>query len=103
MFLVLDANAPLPSSLLSDEVTSVGGFEQCLAIDDVQDGVSIYGQYCLLELRLQMQPYPRMESQMDRLLAHLQTINKRFPLVLGLCLPSTCTEIEMNHLFEKCE
>ena len=43
---VLDANAPMPSSLLWDQITSVGGYDQCLAIDDVHNEVTIHGKVC---------------------------------------------------------
>lgn len=102
---VLDANAPIPSSLLWDQLTSVGGYDQCLDIKGFHHEIAFHGQYCLLDLRVrqQFQLKTGSENEMQNFLAHVQNVTRRFPLMLGLCIPSICSAQEINHLLDSCK
>lgn len=45
ILLVLDANAKLPSGILSGNINQFGDFDECLSIDGPND--EFQGQYCL--------------------------------------------------------
>ncbi|KAH9390741.1 hypothetical protein TYRP_006323, partial [Tyrophagus putrescentiae] len=109
----------MPASLLSDGITSLGGYDQCLAIDDqhhfqhhhhlsekeeVITKRRIRGQYCLLSLKANAKSSREndaLQDELQRTLQHLARVNRRFPLVLGLCIPSLCAPEEVNFLMKR--
>ena len=113
----------MPASLLSDGITSLGGYDQCLAIDDhyhfqhhphhhlsekeeVITKRQIRGQYCLLSLKANAERSRENDAPQDELhrtLQHLASVNRRFPLILGLCIPSLCAPEEVNFLMKRCK
>ena len=111
----------MPASLLSDGITSLGGYNQCLAIDDqhhfqhhhhlsekeeVITKRRIRGQYCLLSLKANAKSSREndaLQDELQRTLQHLARVNRRFPLVLGLCIPSLCAPEEVNFLMKRCK
>lgn len=102
---MLDANAALPATMQSNMMTSVGGFGQCLAIKNTDDPLNwVYGQYCLLQLKLVPSTTNLTTSVVvDKFLHNMSYINRRYPLTLGLCAPHSCSPHELSHLFEQCK
>lgn len=97
MLAVMDANAALPSSIYSDSMTSLGGFHQCMSIQPKQEDnepLRVYGKYCLLQIRV--------HYSNDSSWRPIAKLTRRFPLSLGLCIPQSCGEDDVNQLFAKC-
>lgn len=103
---VLDANGQMPSSMSTNMVTSLGGFNQCMAI---RSNENIYGKYCLLTLKIKTSlartktDKPIDFDQIEQQIQSLRTITSKYPLTLGLCFPHVCTSEEMNSLLNNCK
>lgn len=94
---------------MADMLTSVAGYDQCLQIQHGSESptsTSISGQFCLLELNLSQAnslAFHQRDTQISRLLNRIKLLNHRYPLTLGICVPSVCDENEINFLFSRCK
>lgn len=51
LFSVFDASAKSPQGLLFGSSYHLGNFDECVGIDDSEDGVTVEGQYCLATIK----------------------------------------------------
>lgn len=103
------------ANLVSEQFTTVGSFDECLSVratkEDEQDWFE--GKYCLATLTTPRLGYYTPREDIDKLTNHstdyftvlaskwLQ-IQNRFPLALGICVPSLCTTQQVNAFTRKC-
>lgn len=106
--LMWDANGHLPSGLMSASLFEPGNYDQCMAIEG--GGGEPAGQYCILNIRppspLTMVNFTTFTGNtkyghMDTMVNYLTGWNEFSPISNGLCLPSTCTEHELNQIVPK--
>ncbi|XP_064458657.1 nose resistant to fluoxetine protein 6-like [Ornithodoros turicata] len=101
---LLTASGFFPNGFLEWGLANLGSQDQCLRVYNPPD---IRGQYCTLFWR----PSTEYLVRRDRLLGHdkhprldtrlwLNNTRDRFHVGLraGVCTPSTCSEVELNHL-----
>lgn len=102
---MLDASARLPAGLLQGTLTELGNFDQCL-------GVGPAAQYCSLLVKPALVARPRLHticvanpslssSKAKPLVQHLARHSHHFfyaGLRLGICLPASCSQPEVQQL-----
>lgn len=96
-----------PSGIFSGTTTSLGDFDQCLRIGEMDNFPDT--QYCLLILRIHRRakftPYQFNLQQKETItlwarerLDGLLATDNRVPIAVGICMPIQCTVPEMNHI-----
>lgn len=123
----------LASVLLAEEFSSLGRFDDCLDVlvkrrksgpEEMDPKMSFTGKYCLVNVTTPRLPFISSYSKNDKTAAFSAeqsnpllpkdyfsgvlanswlTLRNRFPLVLGICVPSVCSETEVELLMRKCE
>ena len=91
-FMMLDASAKMPNSLLDSTVTSLGDFDECLAI---QTNGHI-GKYCVVDL-FPLRPEEHVWRPNILHFGKYSFFNGT-SYFFGLCFPSTCSENEVRSL-----
>ncbi|XP_076315491.1 nose resistant to fluoxetine protein 6-like [Tachypleus tridentatus] len=112
---MIDSNGRLPAGLLEGTLTSLGSYDQCMDIvsPTKESKVSTFqGQYCSVLLRL---PLPARSAKYSSIVVGVKALsnfskpgevfhdfaqNAQFfysvPLRLGICVPSTCSRLEVQ-------
>ncbi|XP_076315715.1 nose resistant to fluoxetine protein 6-like [Tachypleus tridentatus] len=112
---MIDSNGRLPAGLLEGTLTSLGSYDQCMDIvsPTKESNVSTFqGQYCSVFLRL---PLPARSPKYSSIVVGVEALsnfskpgevfhdlaqNAQFfysvPLRLGICVPSTCSRLEVQ-------
>ena len=114
---VLDANGHFPSGLMSGTLTSLGDYDQCLSVEDIE--YNIRGQYCLLKAKSELPPKKKVITFKDRFLTlngtelHNTWIDKHlvknlynfyyFSVTNGICVPSACSQSDLVGLAQQCK
>lgn len=118
----------LASVLLAEEFSSLGRFDDCLDVlkrrnaKEVDLKMTFTGKYCLVNVTTPRLPFISSYSKNDKTAFSAEqsnpprkdyfsgvlanswlTLRNRFPLVLGICVPSVCSETEVELLMRKCE
>ena len=101
IFIVLDASSKSPSGLLDGSVTSFGDFDQCLAMKTPENVFpSFVGKYCSIEMSVVTEGEHFAGNISDVLRTRIPAFGFS-NLQFGLCLPSLCSEKEIDVLLEK--
>ncbi|OQR80043.1 nose resistant to fluoxetine protein 6-like, partial [Tropilaelaps mercedesae] len=104
---MVDASGKLPNGLFSGTAATFGHFEQCLAvrIGDLDDG-GFRGKYCYVKTTAPNLPRPAYNSS-EIVQDHESILNwfygnaywiQQFGTRLGACVPSLCTDKDMNKM-----
>lgn len=87
----LDSSSRSSPGLMSGTVTILGDYDQCLDIFSEQVHPAFNGKHCMIEIA------PPLYSNVSRIHPVLQYFNPNF----AHCVPSTCTESDVTHLFSE--
>jgi len=97
-----------PSGFLSGSFSSFGDYDQCLSIKSEESSLPINGKYCFMELR---PPKPVQEINLNNTKYknfHYESVINYWikmdgfsPVANGICLPSVCTENEIQQILTK--
>ena len=103
-FAFVDASGKAPPGILRATMTSIGDYDQCLAIDgvDVRSGVHLQGKYCMIDV-FALRNNSRDSSDIvgDRVdLSHVSTF-RGFPFWSSLCVPSACSPSDLKPSLER--
>lgn len=98
-FRFLDASGKLPSGLLDGTITSLGDYDECLAITSHVRNEFIHGAYCLVRFT-KSDIIQEKQSPLEHELAEVLSLYNTFTLNIGMCLPSSCTENDIRSLLE---
>ena len=114
----MDSTGHLPSGLMSGTLTSLGDYDQCLSVKSGNGMNEIVGQYCLLHLKVQMPAKRHVITFKDRLInlnesqfqntwidnyvVHILYNFYYFSVTNGICVPSKCTQNDLETIAAKC-
>lgn len=104
----------LVGGLVADEFSNLGDFDDCLDVSVENEGdehqLNFAGKYCLASLKTPTLDYYPLAVE-NEVLANFTTTNyveslarqwlivrNRFPYVQGLCVPSVCSEEQIERL-----
>lgn len=91
-FQMLDASAKMPSSFLESTITSMGDYDECLAVDNH----GFTGKYCMVDV-FPLRPQEHVWRK-DILHFGKYSFFNGTAYFFGLCFPSTCSEDDVRSL-----
>lgn len=84
----IDSSANLPSGFLDGTLSSLGDYDQCLAIESPSQGTVIRGSYCMVKFTRAKRTY---SSPVENEIADGLFLYSAIPLSVAICLPDACT------------
>ena len=103
-----DSNGRWPSGLLSGSFFEFWDYDQCLAIKSSESSFEIGGKFCFLELR---PPEPVLKISLNNtkyqnyyyesVINYWVKMDGFGPVSNGVCLPSVCTDEELQEILTK--
>lgn len=93
----IDSSGKTPAAFLEGTVTSLGDYDQCLAItDEALDGSKNIGQYCVLKLKIRKETLAssRVGERIDQIVPPCDYFEPLF----ALCLPSSCNQEDVKKI-----
>lgn len=112
---MIDASGRFPAGFLHGTLTSLGNYEECVAINVNETKLKVLGQYCILQLIPPMpiwKPFSSAHLTMpevmnisspDSLITYLMGIIHNLHVTtakIGLCTPAKCTLDDINKLVD---
>nr|XP_042908305.1 uncharacterized protein LOC122271368 [Parasteatoda tepidariorum] len=114
-YLMLDSSGRIPEGFLQGTVTSMGNYDECLAINVNETKLKLRGQYCTIEIHPPLpvwKPFTPLHqtvpellniSAPDSVITYIATMLHNLHVVsvkLGICTPSPCTREDISHLVQ---
>lgn len=103
---MLESNGRLPIGLMSGTVTNYGEYDQCIAINAINDGYQFSGKYCFLYLKPPLPsdmftPISVNGSKYENTWIDTKIVKPGRlygKISNGICVPSVCTNSELTLL-----
>lgn len=107
-----DSNGHMPSGLLSASFFEPGNYDQCMSIKGGLQSTTPNGKYCIMNIQMPRpitmvnftlvnDEHSSKYAHMDSMVNYLTKWDLYSPVSNGLCLPSTCTQTELNNVVPK--
>lgn len=90
-FRFLDSSAKVPTGLLDGTISAFGDYDQCLRIVSEK----LTGKYCTIKLR-SSSILTSDSSEVGQSLSKSAFLFNTFPMSLGICFPSTCSNDDVH-------
>lgn len=120
-FLVINANTfstnGFINGLISDRYTSLGDFLGCISEANVSalttnGEISFAGKYCMASLNtpklgyysrdVQAAKFGNLTNYLEDAASNWLVLRNRYPMAMGICVPSVCSPQELTTLIDKC-
>ncbi|KAL3173279.1 hypothetical protein MRX96_012406 [Rhipicephalus microplus] len=102
-----DSSGKMPMGVMTGSLATLGSFDQCLSVrHEEEDGDTIVGKYCTLNIQFPGLPRPFKNSSElikdpDSFMHWVYNYGKwikYFPIRIGVCLPSLCEKEDLEKL-----
>lgn len=101
---ILERN--LVSSLVNGQYTWLGNFDECLALSDLSvngSAATFTGKYCMAVYRSSVVPAKGGTTKYTQIMFNKwASISDKLPIVASLCVPSVCSQAELELLINQC-